>query len=309
MKLFFLLLVSLPTFAAQRPTMPPAAEDLALTQGLSAKDFFAARAQDKECVRELEATLALYQNLKKQLSQLKQQGAAAATLDAKQDEMREAKKVHLAYVKTCGPCATQSIHKEVIRTEYWYVTDGSCFIDPKDEATGLANFERAVSFLLNTGHYSKQNGGLTSILEFLLVDPKTGAILPHVAQVPVASPITTFIAVRGPVGYAFNYLFENRFELKSGDFKEFVIRFQTVKKPEGFVTPTVYDITAGGTKNATRPWNLNRVHGMWYITSRGYLRYHTAADFELNVPSFVGNAALPTLLETLFDLSERSVGE
>lgn len=303
-------------FAGQRPVIPEAGEDLKLTHGLPVEQFFAARTQNTQCQAELKAATEQYQADKKSLNELMLQKGDPNAIDKAEQKADASRKILLAKTKTCGLCATQDLEKKIVTTnkkEYWYITDGSCYLGQgKDSATLNRYFENAVNRLKNIKKYPRKSGGFQALLEFNEIDMDTGELLPPADKVD-HTPFYAFIGVRGPVALGmpigFWYIFKNDLiDREQGDLKEFFIRFESVKKPANFPTPDLKIQTASGKQSSTIQRELTLVHGMWYLNNRGYYRYYTGADFGINIP-FGTDFALDTLMDTLLTLSEDSTAE
>jgi hypothetical protein len=300
--------------AADRPKIPAPEVDLKLTQGISVEQFFGARTQNEQCQKELNQKQTQYNADKKEVQSLISQHAQASVIDNAEGKMQQSRLLLLKKVQECGPCATQDLEKKTVTTnkkEYWYLTDGSCFIGSGlSQSTLNTYFDRAVARLKNITKYPAKRGGFNALLEFNEIDMETGALLPPVEKVE-SNPFYAFIGVRGPVALGipvgFWYIFKNDLiEKESGDLKEFVIRFESVKKPANFPTPDLKIQSASGKLSATMQRELTLVQGMWYVNNRGYFRYYTAADFGISIP-FAIDFALNTLLDTLVTLKEDSV--
>lgn len=304
---FIFLTFSVLTSAAERPKIPAPGEDLVLTNGKSAKDFFESRKQNTSCIAKWRVARTQYRTLQKELYEMIAQGTPAPTADKKEAEMLAAKNKLHDLNDVCGPCATQKVGKITLfnPTEYWYVTDGSCYIP---EASGTDAFNKVSSFLLNTKTYARQRGGFDSILEFIPIDKFSGALLPHNEHLKNGDAISTYIAVRAKFGLAFSYTFDNQIEIvESNNKKEFILRFNGFERPENLSIET-FDTTLSGTKRELAAnLSLTRVIGMWYFNTDGYYRYFTAADFESPIFSIGDSTARRTLMDTVFDLAERGL--
>lgn len=299
--------------AAERPKIPEPGVDLKLTQGIPVEQFFSSRLQNAQCQNELKSAESSYQADKKALKDLVNQHASGTQIDSAEQKMVESRKALLAKTQACGPCATQNLEKKIVVTnkkEYWYLTDGSCHLGNLDAKDLNIYFENAVNRLKNITKYPSKSGGFRALLEFNEIDMETGELLPPVEKVD-HSPFFAFIGVRGPVALGipvgFWYIFKNDLiEKEQGDLKEFSIRFESVKKPANFPTPSLKITTASGKQQNTAQRELTLVQGMWYVNNKGYFRYYTAADFGMNIP-FGTEFANETLLDTLLTLKEDSV--
>jgi hypothetical protein len=314
--LSFLVLQVGSLLAAPRPIIPNPSEDLKLTQGLPVADFFAKRLQNSRCQTELSTEREQYLAARTHLENLVKQSASAAAIDQAEETADKCRLALLQKVKECGPCATQDLDRKVVTTnkkEYWYLIDGSCYLGAdQSQATLDRYFDRAVARLKNITKYPGKRGGFKPLLEFNEIDMQTWDLLPPVDKVE-NNPFYAFIGVRGPVALGipvgFWYVFKNDLiEKQQGDFKEFIIRFETVKKPANFPTPDLKIQSASGKLSSTMQRELTLVQGMWYVNNRGYIRYYTGADFGISIP-FGVDFALNTLLDTLLTLTEDSVSQ
>ena len=302
--------------AAARPQIPEPGIDLKLTKGVPVEEFFASRLNNSQCQTELRNAKSDYENSKKSLQSLIQQHSSADAID-QAEQIKDANRLKLLHkVQECGECSTQDLDKKVVTTnkkEYWYLTDGSCLIgQDQDPATLNKYFDNAVARLKNIKKYPKKTGGFNALLEFNEIDMETGALLPPVEKVE-SNPFYAFIGVRGPVALGipvgFWYIFKNDLiDKETGDLREFVIKFESVKKPANFPTPDLKIPSASGKLSSTMQRELTLVQGMWYVNNRGYFRYYTGADFGVSIP-FAIDFALNTLLDTLLTLTEDSVSQ
>lgn len=313
---FTINLIAGSAIASERPMIPVPSEDLKLTQGLPAKQFFASRTENKQCQDELRSARTEYETDKKTLKDLVSQKSNGQAIDQAEIKMDESRKALLLKTRQCGLCTTQDLDKKVVTTnkkEYWYLTDGSCHLGLNKEQGELDRiYERAVHRLKNIKKYPGKTGGFRALLEFNEIDMDSGELLPPVDEVD-HTPFYAFIGVRGPVALGlpvgFWYIFKNDItEKQTGDLKEFVIRFESVKKPANFPTPDLKIQSASGQLHSTIQKELTLVQGMWYVNNQGYFRYYTGADFGINVP-FGIDFALNTLLDTLLTLTEDSTSE
>lgn len=306
----FLLLFPLLAIADERPVIPQPGEDLTLTGGKSAKEFFEARKQNTECRKKWEAAFLEHRKAQTELYKMVAEKSPAKIADKKEAEVQKIRTRLLDLTDICGPCATQDVGKSTVvtpvQTEYWYISDGSCYLPTA--ADSLESFNKVINFVTNTRTYARQRGGFDSVLEFVPIDKTTGAVLPHDEHVVIGSVLNAYIAVRGKYGMAFNYTFENIGEVreKNGK-KEFILRFNGFERPENFVMD-VFDTTLSGTKHSLFfNKNITRVLGMWYFNTDGYYRYYTAADFESSIFSLGDATAKRTLLDSVLSLAERGL--
>jgi hypothetical protein len=278
--------------AGIRPVLPAPGEDFILSGGKPMTEFFHSRAANLDCRDELNRLKTRY------LSD-----------GSSRDEL-------LVKLEECGDCATREVTTTTVptggRTEEWYISDGSCQLEG-DKDTLAAGYRRIKNSLLHLKRYPQKFGGFPYVLEFVAVDPTTGAILRDVDE--VTQPFYSFLSVMGkdPLGFilpAFSYFIRNDFkEIAEG--KEFNLTFRTAKPPRGFQNPDVYHLEANGDKTWAVQVNIPAVHGMWYLSrhedKRLYMRYHTAADFMMQIP-YAKSFAREVLMETIFLLSQRAFG-
>ncbi len=278
--------------ADERPVLPKPGPDLTLTGGKSPAEFFGARLANAACADRLK----------------KAREAWVAKADSA--SVREA---YLDTLEACGPCATREIESRkiisVTKTEVWNISDGSCYLDPKKY--GKPAFDRMVKFLSHTDNYpAYKAGGLRNILEFVPLDPQTGALKPE--WLTFDKPFYVFISVLGPTIFGETmspqYVILN--ELKEAEGK-WSLSFTGVTAPKGFRPPDVYLQAPSGKKSLVRPLRLPSVLGQWHLDAEGNLRYYTAADFgSLGfVSGFTSKLARHIILETLAHLYEAGAGE
>lgn len=320
MNQFFMiaLLVTGSSFADERPIIPEPQIDIKLTQGKSPAEFFQGRAQDEKCSSELRDLRAQYRTERNKLNALIKESAKPAALDSQEKTMNRLRDSVITKLEACGECATQEIeHRTVYApsgTQRWYIADGSCFLGNfgLSQSQLRTVYDKATSRMLDNGRYTKQQGGIPSILLFDRVDPQTGKVLP--AGPVENSPFLISLSVKGPsfagIISAFNYFIKNEFEKRSsGGVEETIIRFQQEKAPTGYEAPSkIYDVTAGGNKTGAFVRNISEVQGLWYFNSEGYFRYYTAADFGISL-SLADSFARKTLLEALFTVIDESLEE
>jgi hypothetical protein len=291
------------SFADERPTIPEAGEDKVLTGGKSAEQFFRERAQDTQCVAELDEAKAQRVALKKELADAIAAKESDDEIDAKEDKLNEQLEGLLDVMERCGECASRLDRLSIpgpAKTEHWYVANGSCMIPSNPK-----RFERMADLLLHLKAYPKKLGGFDDILEMVAVDPKTGALLPDVDK-PESQPFFSFIAVRGPElipGFptGMNYYFRNDYVQTDSTFY-YTYKAQPI--PRGFKAPEIYLHRASGRKKTVRSLRLSQVLGSWYLKD-GYLRYFTASDFPVDL-DYAAKLARQILVSTLYQLIERT---
>ncbi len=328
--LFFTLsLTAISAFAAEVPQIPSPGEDQVLTQGLSAREFFDRRLSDNECLSNLAAARSSFDEANRRVQELISAAAPTEAFEVAEATLYARKTALIKRVFQCGECAQRPVERREIEgnlgTQVWYVTDGSCSLHG-DGAVG--RYEKGRNFLKGIRNYPQKLGGLSHVLEFVAVDPQSGEILENL-NTTEQSPLDIFISVRSAdmngLLNSISYFFRSTSgEKVSGDRKEYSIQFTSKRPTPGFRRPEVYFLPAAGKvagqydaqKRRATQWNLRNVKGSWYLSSDGYVRYFTAADFGELIENSFGLAELflseknaaEVLGETLFDLSEISRG-
>lgn len=316
--------------AAEPPTIPPPGEDTVLMEGKPAREFFEKRFADSACRAQLGSVRTEYQESKEQLNQAIQQGVDSERLDELEQSTIDRKKRLISLMFKCGDCAMTSVERRDIETpagsQVWYMTDGSCSLYG-DGSEG--RYQKARDFLRGTRNYPQYLGGFSHVLEYVAVDPKTGALLRDLNISPTPQ-LDIFISIRGVdfagMHNAISYFFGRaETEKVMPGHSEYSIQFRSKKATPGFKRPPVFYLPAAGKvkgqfdlqKQPVTQWNIKNVMGSWYVNSDGYLRYFTAADFgELFEGTFglaeamvSEDSARDVLGDTLFDLAEVARGE
>jgi len=188
------------------------------------------------------------------------------------------------------------------QTQVWYVSDGSCLLPPDKAEVLKAAYVRMSDSLQDLKQYPKKSGGFDHLLEFLVYDSKTKKPATKITQ----SPFDAFIAVSGPkllgLSAAATYYIQNNFAKKPMEGGEyFQLTFEGIAPPPGYTFPAVYSDTGIPYPQL----KISRVYGSWYVDSKGYVRYFTAADFGLKV-QYAADLASSILLDTLTQLAERA---
>ncbi len=198
-----LILFSSVAMAVSRPTIPEAAEDKVLFNGLSAAQFFAGRARDSQCRQTLDEARTNYVRLRGDLQllvakippgqKLHDGDPLKIEIDAKEATLEEARANELTFMESCGECATRKIEKRDIKPdvgpkEVWYIADGSCFLGNLSSDFLNLGFDRLRSSLVNSRRYPQHNGGFRNLVEFAPYDNQTGTFLENVGVIP-AFPI------------------------------------------------------------------------------------------------------------------------
>ncbi len=298
------------------PTIPAPGLDSKLLNNQTPQAFFAARKTNTACRSELTTRKATYFSQKDALAKL----AGSTDLDALDAQglaMEGARDAWVEKMRECGNCTSQDIEVRPIstagRTEFWYIGDGSCYVEGLNANGNDASFNAKADSLVTPDMYRHYTGGFPTVLDFYPVDPKTGQKMAD-PKIAVGTPFNSFISIRGPVllglQASFGYYYKNDTKFReTNGVKEYIHTFEAEKAPRAFRFPsTVAQHMASGRTRDTNMLKLTRVQGMWYLTNDGYLRYYTAADLGMNL-DFAKRLAQNIMLTTLATLYERGVGE
>ncbi|MBI1859717.1 MAG: hypothetical protein HYR96_02210 [Deltaproteobacteria bacterium] len=324
MSLFFSILMGLVQLVfADAPTIPAGGEDTVLTGGLSPKEFFGKRLEVPACQAGLVVVRQGYVSAKANLEAAVKGAQSPDKIDSLEEIVLEKRKILVERTFQCE-CAMRPVKRtETGDGAIWFETHGSCWVGGADAAERYA---RARAFLNGIKNYPQYRGGFSHVLEFMPVDPKSGALLKELEK-PQTPTTDVFISIRGAdFGGSVNsisYYFGMESKTTSSLEKDNWIPFRSKKAPAGFKRPQVFFLPASGRvpgqadvqKRKSMQWNLRNVMGSWYINSDGYIRYFTAADFgELFEGTFglaeafsAGNAE-EVLSDTLFDMAEVARG-
>lgn len=199
-------------------------------------------------------------------------------------------------LQKCGRCAVRDVERKVERLPgkppaRWYVSDGSCWVGDSKGLEG--SLRKIVDDLLVVSRYPHKNGGYRAILEFFKTDA-AGVKAPATDKPESESPFFAFIAVRFPAiatPTVATYFVKNTFERKDNDLW---LSFRSEPRPEKLVVEEL------GVE-----FPVVQVQGQWFVSKDGYLRYSTAADFGIPMPSIADGPARRTLLETLVETLAR----
>ncbi len=323
----------------KRPTVPLTTDgkslgvDVRLGMG-KPRDFFEARSRDAACMADLARAKADYKAFQKQIRDLKAKRPVAGPstpepkdlndqIDALGVEQRKQRSKLLAIMEKCGECAVQSVVPLKIttaaKTETWYESDGSCQFPVKDQSVLDTAFKKISDSLTHAKRYPHfSEGGFNSILEFQVANVTKDATTNAITSVAFDKTIDAFpspqtylaIWVRGPqifgTTFAFQYFIASEYKHYSvGSQKEFELKFETVATKEKVKFPDIQDFfPSGRPRPKLKQTELPNVVGAWYLNSDGYVRYYTAAQFEIQIKA-AEQAARATLLDTLADLSDR----
>jgi len=270
-------------FAAERPPIPKPEVDLEVTGGLTPREYFAKRKENKPCREAL---------------------AKAKEAEAKAPAAQK-KALHQAYldkVIECGDCNIVPpgppivVGEDTASPETWYVSYGFCQLDLKGD-----DFKNLSDSLLDLKKYPAKSGGFSHIAEF--IGYKEGTATP--IQVATVSPFDAAIAVKGRVlagalTGAIGYFVKNEFAQEKDYFH---LTFENTDSPPGYKFPKL-TTEQGFPLPLVR---LSHANGSWFLTKDGYFRYYTAADFP-GVLSFASSVAKEILLDTLLEFYDRAEG-
>ncbi len=316
------LFIYLTVFASERPVIPEPGIDLKATNGKDFELFLSERRLNVDCLESLSVSEKNYKEALSKLNTALNEKIDFQIIDSLESEFNEKKKEYLKFIKECGHCVSREIENRVIITplssENWYISDGSCLDKNTDEAMMRAYLVRKDS-LLRVSKYAVTTGGFSNILYFTLVNNDSGEKITNVEEITF-SPYYAYIGVKGPFLFniytAATYYFKAEWkEWEKDNIKHFIVRFNTTKKPKYFIEPEIFQPFLSGKKMPVRHMELNLVQGSWYLNSKGYMRYYTAADFGFTfkvneaLGKFMKNIAHMTLLETLVQMSERGNSE
>lgn len=250
------------------------------------------------------------------------------------------RKEYLVRVSQCGPCRARIVTSWKGKgSDFWYATDGSCFVDFSDTAAMGKGFEAATKSLRTRSEYV-QFPHIVKV-ETLTANKKdfdTGAAL-------LSDDFAALLAIRTPLELfgklqTFFYHIENKitegtdanstrnFALNFSSFRRFKEKTQAgkemnkieplqvdsalVRRFEGWTKAadgsekfeTAFWISPGGRKVGLSLNQLKSVYGLWFITESGTLRYFTTGDFSLP-SSYIEDQANDVLLEALLDMHRR----
>jgi len=201
------------------------------------------------------------------------------------------------FAERCSRCATRAVERVTKRlpagkTERWYVSDGSCWID--DSKTLPASFKKISDDLLTVRRYPSKNKGYRAIVQFFKTE-ENGEKSKELDQPEEKSPFFAFVAVLGPqllTPTIATYFMRNKFDRTE---KHLWLTFRSQPRPAKLVADELDETEL--------PILSSR--GQWYVTSTGNLRYTTAADFGFAMPNIADGAARRTLLEVLVETLQR----
>ena len=316
-RLFFVL--SLAPFVAalaEVPTCNLTEEDTALFQQKTAREFFAARATQTECVKKYEVAKAQFVAARAALVKSVADKAAAPVIDAAEKRVDELREPFGAALAECGPCAMNPITEPTEipvpggKTQIWYKTDGSCQLPSTDRAELSKSFDKLSSILTHLHQFPRKpgiGGGFNSIMQLSAYDPKDGRLIPEVDALVEGENTSLFLAVKGPHETGFSYYFNDRYDFsKKGGVRQFNRKGVAIA-PVGFVPPRTlkYTTAAGKIKSVLNSSLKPGSSTSWYLNEEGYIRYCGTADFGLK-SAFTKDFGRVQMLDLLATALERA---
>ncbi len=312
--LLAILPVSMRADDVKPPSYPTPGVDRELTNGKTAKEFFAARAADSVCRSAWVELKSAYQAEKDKLEAMTKAHEGRNELDSQEIALENSRYKLLLKTEECGPCATDEV--KTVRAEtagkavYWYVSDGSYLVEAADEAQRKKKVQRLRQLLLTV---PTKKFRLRSVIDYVLVDNATGKLLDD-ARVIDHSPYYVFTSVGKPVlgaVLAGDFYMKGVYETSNKQPAEFIIKTEIVPRPKGFSPPVNDYVSLSGANYLTHHEVVPAGLGMTYLTSDGYLRIWTATSYgsDLEIPE-IGRAMmrrghLDTLLQFV-ELLEQS---
>ncbi len=300
-------------FAADRPVPPPWGENLALTGGKKAVEFFSPRLKDTECRKELADAEKFEAASRSELNKAKAAGESADNLEQLETTWRRDRKDMLKWVDRCGPCTTVQVRKVTIenvsRREVWYVAEGAC--QQLGDARSLeSGFEASWKSLQKVAGYGRKTGGFEPILEFIPVDGKTGELRPNHVNLDVF-PFPVVLGLKATEFLGTSVIYRQFAdvqwaETKSGDRKDAVqVTVKTATPPANFQIPDMTDSWESGRPKRTTIFPVSAIHAVWYLNAQGYARYYMAGEFGANLP-FANESGRASAMEALYSLYKRA---
>jgi hypothetical protein len=298
------------------PVCNPTDEDSALFQGKTAREFFAARSSQNDCVAKYEAAKKTFLDAQATLTKMVASGAAAADIDTQENQVESVRQPYLEATADCGPCVTNPIPDPVEvpgngRTEVWYKSDGSCQLPGTDRTELAFKFDTLTTQLTHLSAYPRQpktGKGFDSIIDVTAYDPKTGVFDRSIDAFNGAGA-WLWLAVKGPLSTAFSYYFYDKYQFSTKNgLREFTMRGDSVA-PNGFTAPQILSYTsASGKKHNV----LNTMLGIgssttWYVNEDGYIRYCATADFPIK-SDFVKNFGRQQMMDLLATAAAKAEG-
>lgn len=306
-----------------KPATPPAGRDTILPgQWKTIEQFFAARRNNTVCRKTLSDQTKAYGEQRAKLRKAVEEKRAPKEIEALETEAERLRDIMLETTELCGDCATNPVtsidaFEEEGRTQYWSVSDGSCYLP---QSTDEDYAVRAES-LLDIAGYPQSAGGFSDVLTFKGFDVAT-------KEWNDATTFTTptshaYVAVRSFVKKGiFRKGLEYWFKNTAHDFdplKSFLVSFESLDRTKNWPVASAYETRQSGEKRYFECHPLEEVAGFWYL-EKNYLRYFTKADFgsltgtpldSLLTPKtgFIQKGARRMLLNTILQLAERTATE
>jgi hypothetical protein len=301
----------------QAPVCNPTDEDTALFQGKTAREFFANRAAQHDCVTRYEKAKNDFSTARATLTQMVAAHAAPADIDRQEAQVDSLRTPYMEATAECGPCIANPITDPVEvsaggRTQIWYKTDGSCQLPTTDREELSQSFDRLTRDLTHLSAYPRQPAsgkGYDSILDVTGYDTKTGN-LDHTLDGFDGAGSSLFLEVKGPLSTAFIYYFFDKFQFGTkGGLREFIMQ-GTAVPPVGFTPPRILSYTsASGKKHNVLATLLGPgSQTTWYVNEDGYLRYCATADMGIK-SDFIKNFGRLQMLDLLVTSAAKAQGQ
>lgn len=309
MKIISLLFIISSTALGKLVTAQPGV-DTKLFVTESPKEFFHKRQTNNVgCFKKLLLIKKQYLETKLKLKNLILKKVSQTEIEKTQKEFEHYKKTYLELFETCGNCFLHEIEKKeilsTIKNEIWYLIDGSCFINLENSELLKKTYKKLYTSLLTVEQYSKESGGLSGILKYLVVNPISGKIEKEISS----SPFYSFYVIKGPflMGQQTGFAFFARNEFKYQD-DQFYLTFTGDKMPPSFSWPEVFDTSVTGNINKVFLFHISSVYGFWFISSEGYIRFFLAADLGMSFDFAISTGRM-IFFENLIEFMERGLKE
>ncbi len=273
----------------------------------SPMDFFRKRKTiNVQCVEKLAEAKELFLKSEKKLKNLVSKKASQNEIEKVEIEYERFKATYFELFSKCGDCTIREIEKKEIvntlKSEVWYFVDSSCFINLENKESVYKSLYLS---LLNSEKYSKESGGLSGIFKYMVINPLTGTVEKEINS----SPFYSLFVIKGPflMGQQTGFSFYARNEYKNSE-KDFYLTFDRDRLPPTFSMPVVYDKSINGKINEVFLFELSSVHGFWFITREGYVRFFMAADLGMPFDFAIATGKM-ILFENLIEFIERGFKE
>lgn len=309
--LLFIALLSSFAFAISPPDFPLCEEDQTLFGNKGAAAFFQSRQAQTACRGELAAAQSRYYSLVAKLKQLVLEGAPKPTIKATDSEKEAARKALLLKMESCGDCATRETEQTIIpggKKQYWYTSDGSCYLRNEISETVDRGFPQIRERFFRVNQYPRYSGGFRNLTEYMPFDYATGAHLTNLADIDPEKPLYTFMAMKGPTilgRSAYGYTFKMELDETSNETEaRFTIRYRGLPAPDKYTPPRMKWLTATGDLEPVGHVAMGGANGMFCVTSSGLMRYFSSGEFGLDA-NYVKQQARTMALDTLVEMTER----